>query len=188
MARIAFMTATILKKEWDDPAVKGFVDRIEASVQTLRKADGYIASDFDEVPEWDWGELIMPDVLDRSEFANRYAYTLSLWQDLESVFAYAYNAAHGEALRHRREWFVKGEWPVHVAWWVADGHFPTWEEVIQRYERLCQEGPSPAAFNFKHAFNANGNPIKIDRERVRQKIAKLPELDWRDVGEHQEGK
>lgn len=56
--------------------------------------------------------------------------TLSLWADLESVFAFAYNGVHAglnaEALKHRKEWFLTPEWPTYVAWWVEDNHEPDW--------------------------------------------------------------
>ena len=38
-----------------------------------------------------------------------------------------------------------------------------------------------SAFNFKHAFDAHGNPIKLDRERIRQKAGKLPQIDYRKL-------
>lgn len=181
MARVAFMTAAILKEGWEHPATQGFVARIDAAVETLEHSDGFIASDFDESPVW--GELLVPEILDRPEFRNKYAYTLSLWQDLESVFAYAYHAAHGEALRRRSEWFVKPDWPLHIAWWVADDHIPTWQEAVERFDQLRLQGPTPAAFDFQHAYDAEGQPLKIDREKVRQKAAKLPAIDWREKGE-----
>jgi hypothetical protein len=175
------MTAAILSRDWDDPASQGFRDRIAAAVQTMEQADGFIASEFDESPVW--GDLVLPKAVDRPEFANRYAYTLSLWEDLDAVFAYAYHAAHGEALRHRAEWFCKGDWPVYVAWWVDDDHIPTLREAAERNDHYHQFGSTPTAFDFKHAFDAHGNPIKIDRQRVREKASKLPEVDWRETVE-----
>lgn len=176
MSRLAFMTAAFLKDEWGEPSNQGFRDRIEASVQTLSETEGFIASDFDQSSVW--GEIIAPRIVDRPEFENKGAYTLSLWDDLESVFAYAYNGAHGEALRHRHEWFLKGEWPVHVAWWVDDDHIPTFAEAAQRYDLLHEQGPTPAAFNFQHPFDAHGDPFNIDRGRVREKASKIPLIDW----------
>ena len=37
--------------------------------------------------------------------------TLSLWKDLESVAAFIYHGAHGEALMKRRERFEKHKLP-----------------------------------------------------------------------------
>lgn len=178
MAIVAFMTIGVLSKDWDNPANQEFVDRIDTTVLAAENTPGFIASDFS--PELPWGETIIPSSVDRPEFESRHAVTLSVWQDLESVYAYAYFALHGDALRHRHDWFVKGEWPAYVAWWVPDGTIPTWQEAVQRYDHLHQQGPTPSAFNFKHAFDADGNPIKIDRNRVKEKAAQLPEIDWRE--------
>ena len=49
------------------------------------------------------------------------AATLSLWDDLESVYAFAYYGRHAEALKKREDWFVKPEWPSVVAWWRTAG-------------------------------------------------------------------
>ena len=38
--------------------------------------------------------------------------TLSLWDDLESVYAFPYNGRHAEALSKREDWFRKPEWPT----------------------------------------------------------------------------
>lgn len=179
MARVAFMTAAMLKEAWEHPASEGFVKRIDAVVQTMENADGFIASDFDESSQW--GEFAQPAMLDRPEFQGKYAYTLSLWADLESVFAFAYHAAHGEALHHRHDWFMKADWPVYVAWWVEDEHMPTFAEAVERFELLRTQGPTPAAFTFHHAFDAQGNPLAIDRQKAREKTAHLPAIDWREI-------
>ncbi len=179
MPRIAFMTVAFLAEAWDDPASKGFVDRIDGAVQALEKVEGFIASDFDEAPVW--GEVVLPGLTERPEFTDRCAYSLSLWKDLEAVFAYTYNAAHGEALRHRREWCQSGDWPSHVAWWVADDHIPTLSEGTARWERRYEVGPTPAAFDFKQAFDVDGQALKVDRERVRQIADRLPMIDSKDA-------
>ncbi len=179
------MTVAFLLEDWEHPASKGFVDRIEAAVQTLAVVPGFIASDFDESPVW--GEVILPSLATRPELTNRCAYTLSLWEDLESVFAYSYNAAHGEALRHRREWFRNGEWPSHVAWWVPNNHVPTRREASEHWEYLSESGPSAKAFDFRHAYDAEGRPTKVDRERVRAKAALIPLIDWRPSLDQESG-
>jgi hypothetical protein len=75
---------------------------------------------------------------------------------------------------------------VNVAWWVEDDHIPTLEEAAERHNHYCQFGPTPTAFDFKTAFDAHGNPIKVDRERVREKAGELPRIDWRDSVEQPE--
>lgn len=181
MARLAFMSAGILKEDWDHPANQGFVDRIDANVETLDKSPGFIASDFS--PDLPWGEMSVPEVLDRPEFAGKHAVTLSIWQDLESVFAYTYHVSHSESLRRRHDWFIKGEWPSYAAWWVADDHIPTWQEAVKRFDQLHQQGPTSTAFNFKYPYDADGNPVIVNREVVRQKAAVLPLINWQEKSE-----
>lgn len=36
--------------------------------------------------------------------------TLSLWDDLESIYRFAYNGRNGVALSNRKDWFRKPEW------------------------------------------------------------------------------
>lgn len=86
--------------------------------------------------------------------------TLSLWANLESVFAYAYLSDHAEALRLRREWFVKPAWPSYVIWWVADSHEPSWQEAVERHQRLHTQGPTPHAFTFPTPFDAESHPLR----------------------------
>jgi hypothetical protein len=45
---------------------------------------------------------------------------------------------------------------------------------------LYEQGPTPAAFDFKYPFDADGNPVKLDRQRAKEKAAKIPFLDWRE--------
>jgi len=40
-----------------------------------------------------------------------------------------------------------------------------------------------SAFDFKHAFDAQGNPIKLDWERVWQTAGILPKINWLDMVE-----
>jgi hypothetical protein len=88
------------------------------------------------------------------------AMTISLWKDLESVFAFAYSGLHGEALRLRKEWFVSPPLgPTYTIWWVGDGHEPTWFEARERQWHLHAYGPTPYAFTFHTPFAADGTPL-----------------------------
>jgi hypothetical protein len=80
--------------------------------------------------------------------------------DLESVYPFAYQGLHGEALRLRREWFVKPAWPTYVAWWVGDADEPSWEDAFRRMEHLHDHGPTPYAFTFSTPFDAEGHPAE----------------------------
>lgn len=171
MSNVAFMTIGILKAAADDPQIQGFVDRGEANFKAAENSPGYIDhSDFDETTELHtWEGRSFPPIFQDEAYSDITPQTLSLWQDLESIFAFAYyNSTHSEALRKRKEWFVQPEWPTYVAWWVEDGHTPSWTEAYKHYDKLCKEGSSKEAFDFKQPFDSDGQAIKIDREAVKR--------------------
>ena len=116
-----------------------------------------------------WGEVVVPACFHDAGDPRRVAATLSLWEDLEAVAAYAYQGPHGEAMKRRNEWFTKQSCPTYVAWWVEDGHQPTYAEGADRLEQLHTKGPTEHAFNFVMAFAPSGERGTIDASRVRGK-------------------
>ncbi|MEM7116130.1 MAG: DUF3291 domain-containing protein [Chloroflexota bacterium] len=172
MAKVALMTIGLLQAPFGDPQIQGFEDRVEANFIAAEAHPNFIGrSRFDEVTQTHtWGGRSNPRIFQDEKFNDRTAQTLSLWQDLESVFAFAYNGVHGEALSKRKEWFVRPQWPTYVAWWVRVKKTPSWEEAYERYDLLCREGSSPDAFDFKRPFDCEGQPAKIDRNAVKRHI------------------
>ena len=84
------------------------------------------------------------------------AINMSVWEDLESLAAFAYrNDAHREIMRRRREWFEQMEFYL-VLWWVKEGVTPSVEEAKARLELLRAKGPTADAFTFKQPFPAPG--------------------------------
>jgi len=166
MPRIAFMTMGILHKSIHDPLVQGYVNRIEANFNAAERSPGYIAHSryTQELGDFDWGGLHIPFMFQSNELDDRRLMTLSLWQDLESVMAFAYNGLHAEALRFRREWFVRSEFPNYVAWWIKDAETPTWREACKRYEYLYNNGSTSEAFDFKQPFGSDGKPLRVERD------------------------
>ena len=94
--------------------------------------------------------------------------TLSLWQDLESTMAFAYQGLHGEAMRHGSEWMVAPQWPPYALWWVDADHTPDWREACAKHLQLHQQGGSGQVFTFKEPFSADGDPVKLDAGRIKQ--------------------
>ena len=103
--------------------------------------------------------------------------TLSLWDDLESVYAFAYYGRHAEALKKREDWFVKPEWPSFVALWVENVQIPTWEDACSRLELLNDEGLTPHAFDFKTRFDSAGTPWRMDRSKIQEKSDQVKMFD-----------
>lgn len=164
MARLAFLTFGLLKEPWGAPAVAGFEERVPGNFAAAAASSGFLArSGLDGVS---WGEWIYPVSLP-AETYPRLARTLSLWESLEAVYAFAYSGSHAESLRHRKEWVNEFPLPTYVAWWVADSHTPTWAESNDRLTQLHNDGPTPAAFTFKSAFTPEGESYVLDSARVK---------------------
>ncbi len=166
MAKLAFVNIGILRQPFGDPQVRGFEERISSVFDIAKSSQGFVALH--------GNPLDVPDMFRAPEFAGRVAQNLSVWQNLESLMAYAYGGLHGEAFAKRKAWFERGAWPGTAAWWVGEDESVTWEEAHRRYELLHHRGSSPEVFNFKQAFSPDGNPYTIDRDTVKKNSAREP--------------
>jgi heme-degrading monooxygenase HmoA len=166
MPRIAFMTMGILQASTSVPLVQGYLSRIEANFNAAEGSRGYIDHSryLPELDDYDWGGLQIPVMFQSNELKDRRLMTLSLWRDLESVMAFAYTGLHAEALRYRREWFIRGVFPNYVAWWVGDNETPTWREACKRYENLYYNGSTTEAFDFRQPFCSDGKAVRVERD------------------------
>ena len=93
------------------------------------------------------------------------------------MYAFAYNGCHAEALSKREDWFRKPEWPTYVAWWVADDYIPTREEAAAKLEHLHDHGSAPEAFDFKTPFDTDGQPWRMDRDKIRERAEVVKKYD-----------
>ena len=173
MENVAFFTFGILREAADHPQMQAFWESSSHNFEVAEQSDGFIAHSRSkpDSEDYDWGESQVCQFFREAEFGRaQITGTLSLWKDLESVFAFAYVESHAEALSHRKEWFLKPEWPTYVAWWVPGGHTPEWSEAVEHHQYLHDHGSSPYAFDFKQPFGTNGEPIELDRALIRVKI------------------
>jgi hypothetical protein len=156
--QIALMTFGVMKGKAGDPAVQGFVDRIGVVYAESEGSAGFFARSIRNPQTWEhsWGPVLLPRCCPAGVTADSVATTLSRWHDLESVAAFAYHGLHGQAVGMRDEWFLRGNWPSYVAWWVPEGHELRWAEGCERIDLLHEKGASPDAFTFKQPFDANG--------------------------------
>lgn len=170
--RIAFATFAILKQPYGNPEVQEFDDRTPDVFKEAENSPGFIdrakevsgseLSNFER--DWGkWGPFCVPRFykFGRDTATDQRASTISLWQDLPSVFNFVYSGLHLEAFKRRTQWFLKPEWPSYAMWWVNDDHTPQWQEACQKLEQLHDEGPSSSVFDFKNAFDEMGNPVSI---------------------------
>jgi hypothetical protein len=93
---------------------------------------------------------------------------MSVWDSVDSLFAFVYRSAHTPLLVRRREWFQRPAAAPHVLWWIPAGQIPTVEEGMARLRHLRAQGPSPHAFTFKERHPAPGEggaPTDMQPER-----------------------
>ncbi len=172
MSCVAFITFGVLREPAGHPQVQGFFDRSGTVFATAEASHGQIdyyrgqgdqyrvSAEGSPFGAYTTGRFVTADLAGREE------QTLSLWADLEAVSAFAYAVPHAEALRHRREWFLKPAWPTYAAWWVADDDWPDWPEANARLEHLHDHGASAIAFDFRSPFDAEDRPTLLDRGRI----------------------
>jgi hypothetical protein len=92
---------------------------------------------------------------------------MSVWDSVETLFAFVYRTAHTEVMKRRREWFEKPVAAHQVLWWVPAGHIPTLDEALQRLEDLRRDGPTERAFTFNRRYplpGSNGLPEDMQPE------------------------
>lgn len=172
--KLAFMTIGILHEPVGHPRVQGFIDRISGVYAAADGSEGFVDRSERNVDTWmqTWGPIAAPRCFDTPDDSPHLATTLSLWDDLESVAAFAYHGAHGEAMAKRREWFEKRDAPTYVAWWIEEGDPIDWRLACDRLDHLHENGPTASAFNFTRPFDREGDPRQLAAAEVREKIAR----------------
>jgi hypothetical protein len=167
--RLAVYNFGMFREPADSAVNQSFRDREAANFLAAERAVGFVArAGYEgETNHPSWGEQVYPRFyVERGDGGS--PSTLSLWEDLESLFAFAYSGVHAEALGRAADWFVEKRWPAYVLWWTEA--IPDWREAVTRFERLHDCGPSPGAFNFKTPFDQDGDSTAIDREAVRRHV------------------
>ena len=171
--KLGFMTVGILREPVGHEQVQGFMDRLPSVYDSAHTSDGFHERSIRDVGTWlhSWGDIALPSCYPAPPKEEQIATTLSLWKDLESVAAFTYHGPHGEALTKRRDWFVKYNLPVYVAWWVPNVEKISWSDGCAKLDHLQTHGPTAAAFDFSHPFDPAGNACRLDREAVKAKAA-----------------
>ena len=192
MAKLAFYTFAALEEAFRHQHSRGFVDRITGVFESAEQASGFVGcadSARHEGQDAQWEDPLaalrfnarqMDARRDNSSEVSPDDYEaamLPLWDDLESVYAFAYYGRHAEAPKKREDWFVKPEWPSFVAWWVENGQIPTWEDAFSRLELVDDEGPTPHAFDFKTPLDSAGTPWRMDRSKIQEKSDRVKMFD-----------
>ena len=128
----------IARARWplDDPRMAEFMDNVDRMIALARRSPGYVWRLEDEegpdAPKFP-GDPLM-------------TFTLSVWEDLDSLRAFTWSTIHKRFRMRRDEWFQTIDGPYLVIWPIADGHRPDGREALAMLDRLTREGPSDAVF------------------------------------------
>ncbi len=162
--RLAFFTVGILHEPMDRPRLQGFMDRVPGVYAAADSSAGFHSRSVRDLATWkhSWGDPVVPQCYPQGYDLEQFAMTLSIWDDLESVAAFAYKGVHAEALAHRKDWFQSLGLPPYVAWWISDVEHVNWKQAAERLDHLHTNGPTAFAFNFKSPFDANGSAVRLD--------------------------
>lgn len=139
---LAQLNIAAMKEPLDSPSMADFVENLDRINALAESSPGFVWR-----LQTDDGDATALRPLGDDTLVN-----ISVWEDVEALHAYVYKSAHVEIMRRRNEWFDRMRESHVVLWWVPSGHQPTELEAIERLELLRAEGPTEAAFTFKHAF------------------------------------
>lgn len=135
----------------DDPRLAGFVARLDDINALADRSRGFVWR-----LQGDSGNATDIQVSGDPNFIVN----MSLWQDLESLFAYVYRSDHLQVMMQRRQWFENPAGAFMALWWLPAGTRPSVEQGLERIALLDRQGPTPQAFTFKQPFDAAGRPIE----------------------------
>jgi hypothetical protein len=139
--QLAQLNIAALREPLESPSMADFVANLERINTLAEQSPGFVwrlkDDDGDATSMRPFGEMTIVN--------------MSVWQDVASLQRYAFESAHVEILRRRREWFDRMSNAYAVLWWVPHGHRPTVEEAAERLEHLRSNGPTTRAFTFKDA-------------------------------------
>lgn len=142
---LAEVNLGVLKHDWDDPRVKGFVDGLDLVNGVAQRSPGFIWM----MPP-DQMEAAQNDPDGRMEAHPRLASTLSVWADVASLEHFVWNTVHKRFYDRRAEWYDVVESLRFAMWWVPAGHIPDMAEAMARFHHLAQHGDSDYAFGWAH--------------------------------------
>lgn len=167
--KLAVYTFGIFKEPADHPLNDSFSAYNDPIFEHADEFPGFItrsgyASDPGPSP---WGDEIYPRFY-REKGDGWCPATLSLWEDLESLFHFTYYGLHAKAYKRGHEWFLDGYWPPFALWWIKDDKMPIWKDGAKRLEYLHDNGSTPFAFNLKQPFNKSNQLTKLDKTRIKE--------------------
>lgn len=169
MSRLAIYTYGSLHGSYTSEVGTSFFAAATGVFAEAEQADGFIARAARPSTEQPlalqaygpWGQYAVPDFYQGTlgEAEDTVVATLSLWQSLDALKAFAYRGVHRQALARKGEWFERRDGPMFTLWWVSDEEFPTWSDAVRRIQILSRDGASPQAFTFARPYDPDGLPV-----------------------------
>lgn len=133
-----FSQFNIARARWplDDPRMAGFTQNIGRLNSLARRSPGYV---------WRLEDEEGPDA---PKFPDDplMTFTLSVWEDVESLRAFTWSTIHKRFRMRRDEWFQPFDGPYLAIWPIAHDHRPDGQEALAMLEQLTREGPSTSVF------------------------------------------
>jgi Domain of unknown function (DUF3291) len=154
MALVSIYTVGRLNHPYDHPASREF---FKVGTEIFRQAikSGQLIEEFS--PD---GVSLPEEAIKGDGFP---ILTLTVWKSLQSLYRFTYSGQHKQALRDRSKWMepYKEKHLSYVVWWAEELKDVSWEEAFKRYNHYIQDGPTPFAFDFKHAFDEKGETCLV---------------------------
>ncbi|MGB3177186.1 MAG: DUF3291 domain-containing protein [Albidovulum sp.] len=133
----------VLRHDWDDPRVAGFVNALDRVNAVAKRSPGFV---------WMLSEDAMETEQNTPDGAlggnPLIASTLSVWEDVASLDAFVFNTVHRQFYQRRAEWFDAVTGGNLVMWWVPVGHRPSVAEGMARWQHREANGDSDHAFGW----------------------------------------
>ena len=145
-----------LRARVDDPLIAEFVAALERINAVADAAPGFVWR-----LQTEDGNATAIRPVDDDELL---AINLSVWESVEALADYVYRSEHVEFMRRRREWFERFGTSYLALWWTRAGTIPTVPEAMARIAQLDRDGPTPAAFTFKHRFAPPHDGSRVDAD------------------------
>ena len=140
----------------DSAEMESFTSQIDAINAIADRSPGFVWRLVDDDPDCDGALGIRFPGAGEKTLVN-----MSVWDNAESLIDFMYNTVHAKIMARKDEWFTKMLSHHFVLWYVPEGHIPDLLEASEKLDHLNENGPSPAAFTFRSAFDADGNPIDL---------------------------
>lgn len=140
--QLAQLNIATLREPLESPSMADFVANLERINALAEQSAGFVWRLKDDAG----------DATSLRPFGELMIVNMSLWTDVESLRRFAFESAHVEILRRRREWFDRMSNAYAVLWWVRRGHRPTLDEASERLAYLRAKGATAHAFTFKDSF------------------------------------